>query len=439
MKRVVLLLTITLCALQSNAQINTAITGLKALNRLWYSCSYDNCLTLAQEAYMHDSTLTIDSLIYAAILGGAAPLQATLNAGNTASDAAGGINTINLNSATNSSIFSPDHILLDDASSFVRLDIYGGSSTTKSYISLYDLPYITGNRSKISTGTLTAQRGVLLPDEGSGTGLASTIVLHTTKDPITVGTSAQNSTISTTSVKVNDPTSGTFGSQITSTGGFGQLKLSSGLGSYAASTLYYAGYAAHLHVLPDEDGTLVTHTTKDPIIITNSPNISTLTDNGIVVDNGAGNVSTMDVTQFNNTYISGGISRVIKMNLGILDYSYTDPGTSTTLVQGLVPNATPVTGTTAAYNSELPLNSGVLLTDFHGTYTTTLTSNTTVIITIPPAGSYAFTGINICALNAATGVILNTAHYLSSIGGGSATLTFASPVSGAFNIAYSLY
>lgn len=48
----------------------------------------------------------------------------------------------------------------------------------------------SGEFARIKAGSITAARTALMPDEGDGAGLDATLVLHTTANPITVGTTA---------------------------------------------------------------------------------------------------------------------------------------------------------------------------------------------------------------------------------------------------------
>lgn len=125
------------------------------------------------------------------LITSAGDLQAVLNSGNVGDNTSSGINTIQLlQSATDSGqlLLEPSNVAIFNTSGSQVL-IFDNTGKIRMH------KPATAIDSIISIGPVTATRNIITPDEGNGVGLASTIVLHTTKDNISVINGATNSAI----------------------------------------------------------------------------------------------------------------------------------------------------------------------------------------------------------------------------------------------------
>lgn len=78
----------------------------------------------------------------------------------------------------------------------------GNMLTTSGKLKLVIRDPSSGFYDVVTTGALSGPRAQLFPDEGDGTGLKSTLVTHTTINPITIGSSVTNVTTSTNSIQI---------------------------------------------------------------------------------------------------------------------------------------------------------------------------------------------------------------------------------------------
>lgn len=182
--------------------ISSRITTLRALNRTYYL--YDTGLrrlNVMKHFRINDSLSLYDSIIAATVVSGH-DLDATLTLGNT----------------------SDLDVIIDKTGAegeFRTLHSYNGTATEHDGTGLpspYPVTFIgrlSGNNvmylrdafgyfGYMGSGTLTADRKVLLPDEGDGTGLDATLVTHTTGDPITVTNSTYTGTYGDASAVITD-------------------------------------------------------------------------------------------------------------------------------------------------------------------------------------------------------------------------------------------
>ena len=171
----------------SHAQISTILTRLTAQRALTNTNittkTGARSITPLNVGYSDDSIMAIMYSL-AGLTGAAGNLDAVLTLGNT----------------------SDLDVIIDKTGAegeFRTLHSYNGTTTEHDgtgLISPYPVTFIGrvgGNNvlylrdafgffGYMGSGTLTANRKVLLPDEGDGVGLDATLVLHTTADPITV-------------------------------------------------------------------------------------------------------------------------------------------------------------------------------------------------------------------------------------------------------------
>ena len=171
----------------SHAQISTILTRLTAQRALTNTNittkTGSRSITPLNVGYSDDSIMAIMYSL-AGLTGAAGNLDAVLTLGNT----------------------SDLDVIIDKTGAegeFRTLHSYNGTTTEHDgtgLISPYPVTFIGrvgGNNvlylrdafgffGYMGSGTLTANRKVLLPDEGDGVGLDATLVLHTTADPITV-------------------------------------------------------------------------------------------------------------------------------------------------------------------------------------------------------------------------------------------------------------
>lgn len=134
------------------------------------------------------------------LIGGAVALQGTLNAGNTANNTGGNVSSFTLSNSSNQNLIAPDSVTIEDSGSVIQAALKVETGAGK--VVLKDPA--SANQGKILSGALTGARSVLLPNEGNGVGLASTLVTHTTKDPITVSSGSASTLVLPTDVLVNN-------------------------------------------------------------------------------------------------------------------------------------------------------------------------------------------------------------------------------------------
>lgn len=336
-------------------------------------------------------------------------LQNILNNGNAASDASG-VNSFTLTSSSISRTLTvePNGISIDD------LGASQGGIYMQPNATLFLKDASTSNLGKIRTGVISSTRTLLIPDEGNGVGLSSTIVTHTTKDSLLVGSIVgQNSTINTSNISIKNGSATTI--KLYNDVGNGVLQMRDGTSNFNLK-LYSLPFSGSLTANrnlypPDESGSIVTHITKSPITVDNSGGVTSILNSGVLTnDDGAGNATSLDnlklsisgASGFNSelnaahlqvTFPAGGTQNAYGILTGFdLEFKTIDAGTSTnstTTFNG----ATPVIGATATYNITAPNRSGDIC--LNGALTTPTVTALGVAV---GAGSVVFTaGSNDCA------------------------------------------
>lgn len=196
----------------TDANITNALPGCDCVTPAMVGSAVDTCLTLICQ---------LDGLI-----SGSIGLQGVLNAGNSATTSGGGVAAFSLTNTPGTATGFMNHSLLTFANGAnYGIIINGGSAgATQPYAELFDVA--SGNSGKLEASSLTGIYNWLLPNEGTS-GLAATLVTHTTKDAINVGNtiSGNYSFLSSTSAAVF--ASGSVNAELSSSigGGGGTLLL----------------------------------------------------------------------------------------------------------------------------------------------------------------------------------------------------------------------
>lgn len=182
--------------------ISSRITTLRALNRTYYL--YDTGLrrlNVMKHFRINDSLSLYDSIIAATVVSGH-DLDATLTLGNR-SDL-----DIEIMKNGVEGEFYTKHMY--NGCQVIHNPSGGGSEYPVTFMGrvggnnvLY-LRDAFGYFGYMGSGALTADRKVLLPDEGDGVGLDATLVTHTTGDPITVYDGTNTGYYDADSVKMSD-------------------------------------------------------------------------------------------------------------------------------------------------------------------------------------------------------------------------------------------
>lgn len=181
MKKIVLAVHLLLCGITCEAQgISVDLAAYRSLlmGPSHYGCTTAGCRTRVIEKQEADSLygflLALNSLI-----SSSGSLQAVTDIGSTTDNTMqvidGGLVTSHSHTglviANYPALSTRASLAYDGGDNLVKLKLYTPST---SYSSALKVP------------SLTANREVVFPDEGDGAGLRSGIVIHTTKDPITV-------------------------------------------------------------------------------------------------------------------------------------------------------------------------------------------------------------------------------------------------------------
>lgn len=204
MKKILLFVILTMCAGIGIAQpsLSSRISTLGTLNRTYYL--YDTGFrrqNVMKHFRINDSLIHYDSIIAATVVSGH-DLDATLTLGN-------------------SSDLDIEIVKNGIEGEFYTKHMYNGVQTIHNPSgggSEYPVTFmgrVAGNNvlylrdafgyfGYMGAGTLTADRKVLLPDEGDGVGLDATLVLHTTEDPITVTDGTSVGTYDKNLVRIDD-------------------------------------------------------------------------------------------------------------------------------------------------------------------------------------------------------------------------------------------
>ena len=144
-----------------------------------------------------------------------------------------------------------------NAGSVVQLTL--GMTSSKATLKLLDSSG-SGKFGFLQSGTLTADRKVLFPDEGDGVGLDATLVTHTTKDIITVGDPTNiHTNYGNDFVLVYDTDSTTVVAKLQGAGSFGLLQLKDVGSAYYISIKAGTLTGSRTIISPDHDGTIATN------------------------------------------------------------------------------------------------------------------------------------------------------------------------------------
>jgi len=188
MKKLFLLILITL-SFRADAQLSADIAAWRAYVAANFACSTFHCRTKTIEAAEADSLYGLLLRVEAAV-SAAGDLQAVTDLGNATT------NDIFLGTGTTGTpnegwFISPSGEIISGYDGLV--ETIGLRHTLGStWLYLRDNGGFFG---RLQSGTLSAQRTWLGPDEGDGSGLDATMVLHTTADPITVGSTSSTHVI----------------------------------------------------------------------------------------------------------------------------------------------------------------------------------------------------------------------------------------------------
>ncbi len=215
MKKILLFVILTMCAGIGIAQpsLSSRITTLRALNRTYYL--YDTGFkrqNVMKHFRVNDSLSLYDSIIAATVVSGH-DLDATLTLGNR-SDL-----DVDIMKNGVEGEFYTKHMY--NGVQTIHNPSGGGSEypvTLIGRVAGNNVLYLRdgfGYYGYLGSGTLTANRKALLPDEGDGVGLDAHIVLHTTKDPITVTNSTYTGTYSYGAATIDDGAGNTTAMQST--------------------------------------------------------------------------------------------------------------------------------------------------------------------------------------------------------------------------------
>lgn len=204
MKKILLFVILTMCAGIGIAQpsLSSRITTLRALNRTYYL--YDTGFrrqNVMKHFRVNDSLSLYDSIIAATVVSGH-DLDATLTLGNTSDLDV----VVDKNGVEGE--FKTKHMY--NGCQVIHDPTGGGSEYPVTFIgrvggnnALY-LRDGFGYFGYMGSTTLTADRKVLLPDEGDGVGIDATLVTHTTADGLTVTRGGNTGYYDADSMKLSD-------------------------------------------------------------------------------------------------------------------------------------------------------------------------------------------------------------------------------------------
>lgn len=345
------------------------------------------------------------------LIGAATGLQGTLNAGNSASTTAGGTSAIVLQDpvTTNAQMTITHSSLQFQTGSSNNILFIPGFSIAQPAMRMYD--YTTGNYSALSPGALTGARTFTFPDE------SGSLVTHTTKDPITIGTSSTGTVITNTYVDIRN-SGNTILRLSASSSGTGAVILKDGTSAFSGLIFPSNLSANRGSLIPDEgtgiglSSTIVLHTTKDDITRLGGSFKTILRDFEIKSQTVAG----LDIFKLTNT---AGIAQL---------YMGDGSGTNYTIFQS-------ANALSASVNILGPAHSGTLFTNDHGNSSQVLTGATTMVVThgltFAPSG---FIPIPKNAAAAAAGTV-----FINAIGGTTFTINFATPQTGTLSYDWVAY
>ena len=361
-------------------------------------------------------TILTDDLY--ALISAAGNFNAVLTTGNTATDVSAKWDSVTAGApyviVDNSGfkMFSSTGTLL------AQINRAGGGTTNGGQIVLKDPA--TSYYSTLLSNTLSASRNYTLPDESGN------LVTHTTKDVITVSTGGNNASLDQTGMIAIDSIGGW--AALNTVAGVSQMLLKSASVPYTSAIKCNSGLTANRSVLlPDEGSgsglasTLVTHTTKDAITVTNGTQFSTLSLAALIIANGS-NVSTTNATSVSVTNGTSTIQFVAASKLRYLD-----------IVSTFV---TDITFTTPTTNRTItvPDLSGMMMLNFGGNSTQALVGASTMVIPHGLGAAYRVVGITPKSAASATALI----GYYATVDATNLTIHFASPVTATVNVDYQL-
>lgn len=170
---------------------------------------------------------------------------------------------------------------------------------------------------KLFSELLTASRGWVLPDEGDGAGIDSTIVLHTTKDPINIGdTTIQHSRRSPSSLQFYDSDGTTINAAIISGVGVGSLLLKDAATAYTGSIKADTLTADRAVKIPNQAGTILVNDA-----------VAVATDAAYVIPSGLTYTELPTITANRNvtlpTGVSGNVIKVVSLNATGFTWTFT--------------------------------------------------------------------------------------------------------------------
>ena len=294
----------------------------------------------------------------------------------------------------------------------------GGGTTNGGTFIMKDAT--TSYYASLLTSTFTADRAFTFPDESGN------LVTHTTKDAITVSTGGNNATFDQTGLLAVDSIGGW--AALNTVSGVAQMLLKSASVGFTTAIKSNATATGNRSViLPDEGtgsglaSTLVTHTTKDAITVTNGTQSSTLSLAALVIANGA-SVATINSSSLSATNATSSISLVAGTKL-----RYTDIGsTFVTDIEFTTP--------TANRTITAPNVSGTLMLNFGGNSSQALVAATTMVI--PHGLGAAYRVVGVVPKTAASGVAM--AGYYATTDATNLTIHFAAPVTATVDVDYQL-
>jgi hypothetical protein len=136
---------------------------------------------------------------------GSESLQDVLNVGNVADSTSGGVSSFTLMDIVTTLIQNQSSILIEDSSLHSTLAFFGiDPADSKAKLIIRD--QTTGSLGEIMCGALTATRKYLLPDEGNAVPGNDEIVLHKTKQSISVSSSGIASNYNNNGITSGDGT-----------------------------------------------------------------------------------------------------------------------------------------------------------------------------------------------------------------------------------------
>ncbi len=181
MKKLFVAIVLMVISFGADAQLSATIAAFRAVVAADYACSTFHCRTKAIEAYETDSLYGLLSLVNARI-SSSGDLQGVLNTGHLATVAGGGDQMI-LDHGTTKIVMDGTQVnMLSDATGATQFNLWAPAGKPTLTL-LSQGTFFTGS---LNANSLSANRGYTMPNEGTGSGLASTLVLHTTQDPILV-------------------------------------------------------------------------------------------------------------------------------------------------------------------------------------------------------------------------------------------------------------